>query len=1020
MRKGIRGFVLPFLAALYLTAPLFAQVNTGNVYGNVIDEQGGTIPGGTATLNGPSAPMTTTVDANGLFRFLRVPPGKYSVTVVMPGFTTVTRENVMVSVGKNTQVDVQLKLSKVQETVTVTSATPLIDTRKVETGENFSHEELTQIPTSRDIWSLIQQVPGVQIDTVNVAGNQSGIAGGPDFITKGSGNVAYQVDGVTTTDNTYGNPFARQNGGTNTFFDFGTFQDVEVATGGSLLEQQTSGVTINVVTKRGTNEYRGAARYLYASGNWQSTNTPQEAIDEGIPTNNTRFIREYGADFGGPILKDKLWLWFAGSYQTINTNTTGFSTNFGTFAAPSSVNLEPWNAKLNWQISNSNSAQLFYQRSDRLQDNDNFGPTRTLAAATTLTIPTNFYKVEDSNVFSSDFFASLFASYQQPTYTSLANGSKGCTNVPFQIACNGDPSRDANYQNGTWYNNYPYYWAKDPQRQANLTMSKFFNTGSLNHELKFSFNYRQQIADSATGFPGSQNAGSEYTYSSSNTVLISRGVRPVYKNVFWSGTLGDTITTGNLTVQLGVRYDRQQAKNLPGVSFANTSLFPAGGCTNCGYNNAGNFPGLPQVNYHGAPGWQFDFTNWQPRISATYALGEKKTTLLRASYAQFADQLGFIGYYASGVPISNGYYYYWTDLNHDHIVQANEVRLDEGIYGFYNSIDPSTLPNVPNVIQPNLKVPKTQEITAGVDQQFGDTMAASATFTYRTTNNLIQQLPTGVTGIGDWTPAGRTECQDANGNIGPCVATAPNGFTIPIDEPFYAQNLNEIPAGVTISDRPGATQRYYGVDFSVQKRLADHWMVRANFGWNNFTQHLTAASIQNPNNLWDLGGQNCGSPPQTSCIAVGYSSKTSVFLNANWQFNINALYQGPWGLDLGANFFGREGYPNPYYVRVRGVTDSQGIDHTYFIQIGQVDRYRYDNVYELDLRLSKTFTLGGVTIVPAAELFNVANANTVLQRYQRTGDYRVSKGTFTQNPFFNQIIEVQSPRIVRLGIAVNF
>ena len=165
---------------------------------------------------------------SGLFRFLKVPPGKYAVTVTMPGFTTVTRENVTVSVGQNTQVDVQLKLSTVQEAVTVTSETPLIDTRKVETGQNFSHDELAEIPTARDVWSLIQQVPGVQLDTVNVAGNQSAIVGGPDFITKGSGNVVYQVDGATITDNTYGNPFARQNGGTNTFFDFSTFQDVEV------------------------------------------------------------------------------------------------------------------------------------------------------------------------------------------------------------------------------------------------------------------------------------------------------------------------------------------------------------------------------------------------------------------------------------------------------------------------------------------------------------------------------------------------------------------------------------------------------------------------------------------------------------------------------------------------------------------------------------------------------------------------------------------------------------------------
>jgi hypothetical protein len=1006
MLKAFRGVLLAVTGALFLAAPLVAQSNTGNVYGNVIDEQGGTIPGGTATLIGPAQPTTTRVDAQGFFRFLKVPPGKYAVTVTMPGFTTVTRENVTVSVGHNTQVDVQLKLSSVQEAVTVTSATPLIDTRKVETGQNFSHEELAQIPTSRDIYSLIQQVPGVQIDTVNVAGNQSGIAGGPDFISKGSGNVVYQVDGATTTDNTYGNPFARQNGGTNTFFDFGTIQDVEVATGGSLVEQQTSGVTINVVTKRGTNEIHGAARYLYASKNWQSTNTPQEAIDQGLPTNNTRMIREYGADLGGPIVKDKLWLWFAGSYQTISTNQTAFSTTYGTISAPTLVNLEPWSAKLNWQISNGNSAQLYFQRSDRTQTNTDIGATRAPLAATQLTIPTNFYKVEDSNVFSSDFFASIFAAYQNPVYTDLANGSQGCTNIPWQLVCPGDTSRDAYWNVGTYYNNYRYYWAKDPQKQANLTMSKFFNTGKLNHELKFSFNYRQQIADSATGWPGDQNTGSEYTYSSSNTALLSRGVRPIYKNVFWSGTLGDTITTGNLTVQAGVRYDRQQAKNLPGTAFGNT-VFP---------------DLLPTVYYHGASDWQFDFTNWQPRVSATYALGEKKTTLLRASYAQFADQLGFIGYYASGVPISNGSYYYWTDLNHDHLVQRDEIDLQNGFYGFYNDIDPSVLPNVPNTIDPNLKVPKTNEFTVGIDQQITDTFAVSATFNYRKTNNLIQQLPTGANN-GTWELAGRTLClsnpDDENSPRVPCTATAENGFTLAFDEPFYSLTLPTEPGGVTISDRPEATQKYYGVDVSFVKRLSDHWSFRGNFGWNQFKQYLTAASFQDPNNL--LGGTNCVTVPvpQVSCTATGWSSKTSVFLNANWQFNVNALYQGPWGIDFGVNLFGRQGYPNPYYVRTRAV-DAAGNSHRYLTQIAQVDTYRYDNVYELDFRLAKTFTLGGVTIIPAAELFNVANANTVLQRRERVGDYRASTGNFSKSVYFNQIIEVQSPRIVRLGIQVNF
>jgi Carboxypeptidase regulatory-like domain/TonB-dependent Receptor Plug Domain len=987
MPRAFRGVLPAIVTALLLAAPLAAQTNTGSVYGNVIDEQNMPIPGGTATLIGSAAPRTAPVDSGGLFRFLKVAPGKYAVTVTMPGFTTVTRENVIVSVGNNSQVELQLKLSNVQEAVTVTSATPLIDTRKVETGQTFQRDELTQIPTSRDIWSLIQQVPGVQIDSVNVAGNQSALVGGPDLISKGSGNVSYQVDGATITDNTYGNPFSRQNGGTNTYFDFSTFENVEVSTGGSLLDQQTSGVTINVVTKRGTNEIRGSARYLYASGNWQSNNTPQEAIDQGVQTNSTRYIREYGADIGGPIVKDKVWLWAAGSYQTINLNAATFSSTLGSFSYPDTTNLKPFSAKLNAQVSNANALALYYSRSDRIEDGAGAAPNRPIETRTDLIIPTNFFKIEDSHVFSSDLFGSLFVSYQDPNYTSTPIG--GLTN-------------DIQYYNDSYHNSYFYYLAKDHQRQANVQMSKFFNTGSINHEIKVNFNYRQQIADSATGLPGTQNQGNEYSSSSYNYALLSRGVRTIFKSQFLSGTIGDTLTTGNLTVTAGVRWDRQQAKNLPSTSFANP-LF-ANPCTGCGLDG-GDFPGLPEVQYHGSSGWQFQYDNWQPRIAATYGVGEKKSTLLRASYARFADQLGFIGYYGSGVPISNGYYYYWTDLNHDHNVTPNEVLFNHP-YGVYNGIDPAVLPNNPNQIAPNYKTPSTTEWTAGVDQQLTDTFAVSATFSYRNTTNLQEANATGSS-LSTYDSLGRTLCDGI-----PCQAVAPNGLTININEPFYGLNLDSIPPGVTLDNRPGATQRYYGVDFSVVKRMSDNWSLRGNFGWNSFRQYLTAQSISDPNNLWALGGQN-----DNGALAPGYTGKYAV-INGSWQFNVNGLYQAPYGIALGVNFFGRQGYPNPYYVRAY----TQDVaDNIVNILIDNVDTYRYQNVYQLDLRLSKTFQIGPVAVVPAVELFNATNNAAVLQRYERTGTYnRRGCACFDQNTFFNQIIEVQSPRIVRLGLTVNF
>src|SRR5262249_33975670 len=312
---------------------------------------------------------------------------------------------------KDTTIETRMRISNVQENVVVSGETPLIDTRKVQTGATFSRDELTDIPTARDIYALIQHVPGVQPDQVNVAGNGSAVAGGPDFVNKGSSNVTYLIDGSTVTDNTYGNPDRGQSGGTNTFFDFDTFQNVEVTTGGSLLELQNPGVQINVVTKRGTNEIKGSARFLYASHSWQSNNKPQEAIDQGLQTDSIRFIREYGAEAGGPLIKDSLWLWASGARQDISLNKSS-DEEFGPQFV-STVKLEPWSSKLNWQISQPNALNLYFNRSNRVEDGRGASAIRAPETLTTLTIPTNFYKLEDNHVFSSSLFASIFFNYQK-------------------------------------------------------------------------------------------------------------------------------------------------------------------------------------------------------------------------------------------------------------------------------------------------------------------------------------------------------------------------------------------------------------------------------------------------------------------------------------------------------------------------------------------------------------------------------------------------------------------------------
>ncbi|HXM75816.1 MAG TPA: carboxypeptidase-like regulatory domain-containing protein, partial [Thermoanaerobaculia bacterium] len=133
------------LAAMFLAAvPALAQygTSTGGIYGRVTDEQGGALPGVTVTIKGPGAPQTLFTDSRGEFRAINISPGRYTVTLSLQGFSTVNRENVGVDVGRDTDLSVQMKLSSVAATITVSGEAPVMETRKVQTGAQVTNDEL--------------------------------------------------------------------------------------------------------------------------------------------------------------------------------------------------------------------------------------------------------------------------------------------------------------------------------------------------------------------------------------------------------------------------------------------------------------------------------------------------------------------------------------------------------------------------------------------------------------------------------------------------------------------------------------------------------------------------------------------------------------------------------------------------------------------------------------------------------------------------------------------------------------
>src|SRR5437762_3605135 len=256
------SFISPVLLVL-LCFPLYAQLQTGNIFGHVQTKDGSVLPGVTVTLTGVGAPQTFITDAGGAFRFLNLSPGTYSLKAELVNFGTSTRQGITVNTARNADVTMTLNPSQT-ELITVTAEAPLLDVRKAGTGATVTKVELEKVPTGRDPWVILQQTPGVLMDRLNVGGSESGQQS--SYTAKGvTGDQAtWNVDGVNITD-------VGALGSSPTYYDFDSFEEMQVTTGGTDVRIQTPGVQLNMVTKRGTNDIKGSARYFRTDGSWQST-----------------------------------------------------------------------------------------------------------------------------------------------------------------------------------------------------------------------------------------------------------------------------------------------------------------------------------------------------------------------------------------------------------------------------------------------------------------------------------------------------------------------------------------------------------------------------------------------------------------------------------------------------------------------------------------------------------------------------------------------------------------------------
>ncbi len=973
----------------------YAQFQTGNIYGKVQAKDGSVLPGVTVTLTGVGAPQTTVTDSSGNFRFLSLSPGTYSLKADLAGYGTATRSGLGVRVATNADVTMTLNPS-VSESITVTAEAPLLDVRKAGTGVNVSKVELEKIPTSRDPWTILQSTPGVQVDRLNVGGNQSGQQS--IYVGKGAdtGQNTWNVDGVNITD-------MAATGSSPGYYDFDAFEEMQITTGGSDPRIMTPGVQLNMVTKRGTNDFRGSGRYFYTPGSYQATpSVPEEAKSYLVKTNAINYVRDYGAEGGGPIWKDHIWGWLAGSQDRISNQN---ALKVGVAPAFDNIILRNKNAKLNGQLLPSNSAVGWYAFSDKIRNARSLSPSRPFETAWHQVTPQKIYKIEDTQIVGSSL-------YLTGMWSRIVNF--------FALTPNGGISDDVSSQvfrdlDNVWHGSFLYYATHRPQKSYRLDGSKFFDVAKMNHELKFGFGYRETPVDSTSGWPGPMHGFVRYrtsAYCAKRGVTIpadgqcmqaffTRTANYAYNQKYSDVYLGDTILLGNLSIQAGLRWDLQKTFNTASASPANpiigtpitVPIVGAGGFTTAS---------LPGISYPG-DARDLKWRTVEPRLGLTYALGGNKKTLLRAGYNRYVNQVG--SFILTANPLG-GYSYFMflgNDKNHDKIAQRDELQKIQ-FWGFIDPNNPAAVVAATRVDY-GMKPPHTEEFILGFEHELLTDFSIGVNFSHRDYKDLLETRAEHTQGKGDFfTTADYVVSGTAGG-------TLPNGEKFGPVTFYDLKNPDDVPTYFVIRNRPGYHQTFNGLELTASKRLSNRWMLRGNFSWNDWKEHSGANSFDDPT-VRLTGGFTCGGNCNGRALlgaGSGSGAFKDVFLNAKWTYNITGLYQLPWDFSVGGSVVGHEGYPR--VVRDE-VTTAPGSTEVILNPVGSL---RFANVQEIDLRAAKDFRFFnrlGITL--SADLFNVANKRTILQRESKL---------FTDgdpNSDANQIREMQSPRVWRFAARFSF
>jgi hypothetical protein len=906
-------------------------VGTGTIEGKVSDESGGVMPGVTVTVSSPAMQLRQQMrvtDTEGTYRFVDLPIGVYRIQYELQGFQTFVREGLRLNAGFVARVDATLQVGSLAETVTVSGQSPVIDVSSTTGLVSFTKETLETAPTSRAFAEVLAMTPGFRPPSLDIGGSELSEqrVGIRNYGT--AGQITPQLEGINTR---------QASGSAGFFYDYSAVEEAQVQAVGNEAEVALPGGAWNAIIKSGGNEFHG--RYFAAGqhSSLQSRNVDAELRAQGVDDagSGLRHYSDFSGDLGGRIIRNKLWFYGALHDQRSEENLIGFSKAPGGDGVFFTADDEPGfdetivtnqTIKGTYQAAQAYKVVGFFQRNEKIQPNgQSAGRFEPFPATYDYRFPTRATKGELTGTPNDRVLFNLM--FGRQWYDANRFPQEGEDRA-------GNPRR-FDRETGT---------SLGPQPTQLRPRSRWQTTGSLSlfpeaflggdHSFKMGYQFFWEAV--GTAWPTMASGDYRLIYDRVNGVpnqpveleaYNNPVISPSNKETQYAAFLQDKWSLGQLTINMGLRWERYDA-------FVDEQVKEQGT-----FGNAGSFPRVDVLTW----------TAVAPRIGAAWDVAGRGKTVVKATYGWFNHVMteDFAGNYNQNTRVT--YRYRWRDLDGNNDYTPGEVDLN--LNGGADFISVSGATN--NILNPDLEQPVTHEVSASIERELMADFSAKALYVYKRQNNLYRQInvlrPFDVFTI----PVTRQD-PGPDGALG----TGDDGGPITFFDYPAAYRGSAFVGNKFLNHPDDRDDDYQTIELTLNKRMSGRWDMMATYSATK-NDRWEIALPQNPNEEFFARDRTW-----------------------DWYAKLVGSYQLPWGIYTSAYFQHLSGQSIRRTYVFRNVPNLS----TVTLPLEPFGARRLPNQNSLNWRASKRFNLTGSKRVELSiDLFNALNANTITQMTVASG-----------------------------------